>query len=308
MNDQGIFQITIDDAGKRLDQFLKEKLPNSSRSAIQKWIVEGQVLVDGKVPAKSGIKLSGTESISLKIAEPTPSTLEPERIPLDILYEDTHLLVLNKAKGMVVHPAAGNRSGTLVHALLAHCEDLSGINGILRPGIVHRLDKDKSCVMLAAKDDPTHIDLSKQISDNLFERDYLAVGHGRPLPGRGRITGAIGRHPADRKKMAVRNKGGKSAATNYEVLEQFDGYALICCRLETGRTHQIRVHLASIGHPVVGDSKYGPGRNVFKFLGQALHSARLSFSHPFTREWMSFSAQLPPDMQELLNQLRKDKG
>ena len=306
MSNAETFLVGNDDAEKRLDHYLKEQLPDFSRSAIQKLIEAGQVRINGNLPGKSGVKLCDSDVIVLTLPEVRALSVAPEIIPLDILFEDSNLLVLNKARGMVVHPAAGSHSGTLVHALLAHCKDLSGINGVLRPGIVHRLDKDTSGLMLVAKNDRAHVALAEQIGNHSVEREYLTLVYGMPQMNSGRICGAIGRHPRDRKKMAVLSAGGKAAATNYEVLEVFKGFSLLRCRLETGRTHQIRVHLTSIGHPVVGDPKYGPKRSQFAIKGQALHSACLKFTHPFTGQRMSFAASLPADMQTLIERFRKE--
>lgn len=229
----------------------------------------------------------------------------PENIPLDILYEDSDIIVVNKARGMVVHPATGIYTGTLVNALLYHCKDLSGINGEIRPGIVHRLDKDTSGVMVAAKNDTAHLDLAEQIRTKTAHRIYWAIVYGNIKEEAGIIKGDIGRHPTDRKKMAIVHEHGKPAVTHFRVLERFGDYTLVECRLETGRTHQIRVHMTSIGHPLVGDPKYGPRRSCpFAIEGQALHSLQLELTHPRTRERMTFKAPLPEDMEKILRTLR----
>ena len=235
------------------------------------------------------------------------SRIASENIPLDILYEDADIIVVNKARGMVVHPAAGIYTGTLVNALLWHCHDLSGINGALRPGIVHRLDKDTSGVMVAAKNDMAHHYLARQIRDKDARREYRAIVHGNIVPRAGVITGDIGRHPTDRKKMAIVRENGKPATTHFEVLERFGSYTYVSCRLETGRTHQIRVHMTSIGHPLVGDPKYTAKKNPFAIVGQALHSLSLSLTHPRTGTEMTFTAPLPADMEEILHTLHSGR-
>ena len=223
------------------------------------------------------------------------------------MYEDADLIVINKVRGMVVHPAAGITTGTLVNALLRHCRDLSGINGALRPGIVHRLDKDTSGVMVAAKNDMAHHFLARQIRDKEARREYRAIVYGNIVPRAGVITGDIGRHPTDRKKMAIVRENGKPATTHFEVLERFGDYTYVSCRLETGRTHQIRVHLTSIGHPLVGDAKYTAKKNPFAIAGQALHSLTLSLTHPRTGAAMTFTAPIPADMEEILHTLRSGR-
>ena len=243
----------------------------------------------------------------MELPEPEATDVVPEDIPLDILYEDEDVIVVNKARGMVVHPAAGVSRGTLVNALLAHCKDLSGINGALRPGIVHRLDKDTSGVMIAAKNDAAHRSLAEQIQEKTAKRVYWAILTGNIAETEGVIHGAIGRNPKDRQKMAVVQENGKDATTNFRVLERFGAYTLAECRLLTGRTHQIRVHMAYIGHPVVGDPKYGSKKCPFSIEGQALHSRTLMFTHPRTGERMEFEAPLPEDMQMILDALRGKK-
>ena len=292
------------DGETRLDRFLAACVPDLTRSHLQKLIAAEHVRVDGRVRTKAGFTLVGGESVELNLPEPVAPQIVAEAIPLDILYEDDQLVVINKARGMVVHPAAGNRQGTLVNALLSHCRDLSGINGVTRPGIVHRLDKDTSGVMLAAKTDSAHVSLAEQIRRHTAGREYLAVVHGHFAQSEGHIEGAIGRDPRDRKKMSVLRQGGKPAVTHFRVLETLGPYSLVCCRLETGRTHQIRVHMAAIGHPLAGDPKYGPSRSGVAIRGQALHSFRIHFRHPMTGEEMSFTAPMPSDMQELVDKLR----
>ena len=294
-----------DRADERLDLFLVRRLPDLSRSYAQRLVVDGQVTVDGTA-RKANYKLRGGEEIVCTMPPAEEIEICAEDIPLDILYEDADIIVLNKARGMVVHPAAGIYAGTLVNALLWHCKDLSGINGTLRPGIVHRLDKDTSGVMVAAKNDMAHHYLARQIRDKDARREYRAIVHGNIVPRAGVITGDIGRHPTDRKKMAIVRENGKPATTHFEVLERFGDYTYAACRLETGRTHQIRVHMASIGHPLVGDPKYTAKKNPFAIVGQALHSLTLSLTHPRTEAKMIFTAPLPTDMEEILHTLRGD--
>jgi len=295
-----------DRAGERLDLFLVRRLPDLSRSYAQRLIADGQVTVDGTA-RKANYKLRGGEEIVCTMPPAEEIEICAEDIPLDILYEDADIIVVNKARGMVVHPAAGIYTGTLVNALLWHCHDLSGINGALRPGIVHRLDKDTSGVMVAAKNDMAHHYLARQIRDKDARREYRAIVHGNIVPQAGVITGDIGRHPTDRKKMAIVRENGKPATTHFEVLERFSDYTYVSCRLETGRTHQIRVHMMSIGHPLVGDPKYTMKKNPFAIVGQALHSLSLSLTHPRTGKEMAFTAPLPQDMEEILHTLRGDR-
>lgn len=297
---------TADRAGERLDLFLVRRLPDLSRSYAQRLIADGQVTVDGTA-RKANYKLRGGEEIVCTMPPAEEIEICAEDIPLDILYEDADIIVVNKARGMVVHPAAGIYTGTLVNALLWHCHDLSGINGALRPGIVHRLDKDTSGVMVAAKNDMAHHYLARQIRDKDARREYRAIVHGNIVPRAGVITGDIGRHPTDRKKMAIVRENGKPATTHFDVLERFGDYTYVSCRLETGRTHQIRVHMMSIGHPLVGDPKYTMKKNPFAIVGQALHSLSLSLTHPRTGKEMAFTAPLPQDMEEILHTLRGDR-
>ena len=297
---------TADRAGERLDLFLVRRLPDLSRSYAQRLIADGQVTVDGTA-RKANYKLRGGEEIVCTMPPAEEIEICAEDIPLDILYEDADIIVVNKVRGMVVHPAAGIHTGTLVNALLWHCHDLSGINGALRPGIVHRLDKDTSGVMVAAKNDMAHHYLARQIRDKGARREYRAIVHGNIVPRAGVITGDIGRHPTDRKKMAIVRENGKPATTHFEVLERFGNYTYVSCRLETGRTHQIRVHMTSIGHPLVGDPKYTAKKNPFAIVGQALHSLSLSLTHPRTGTEMTFTAPLPADMEEILHTLHSGR-
>ena len=297
---------TADRADERLDLFLVRQLPDLSRSYAQRLIADGQVTVDGTA-RKANYKLRGGEEIVCTMPPAEEIEICAEDIPLDILYEDADIIVVNKARGMVVHPAAGIYTGTLVNALLWHCHDLSGINGALRPGIVHRLDKDTSGVMVAAKNDMAHHYLARQIRDKDARREYRAIVHGNIVPRAGVVTGDIGRHPTDRKKMAIVRENGKPATTHFEVLERFGDYTYVSCRLETGRTHQIRVHMTSIGHPLVGDPKYTAKKNPFAIVGQALHSLTLSLTHPRTGTEMTFTAPLPADMEEILHTLHSGR-
>ena len=299
-------EFTADRDGERLDVFLARMDETLSRSRVQRLIADGHVMVDGKTP-KASQRLSEGATVAVEMPEPEAADILPEQIPLDILYEDEDVIVVNKARGMVVHPAAGVSRGTLVNALLAHCKDLSGINGALRPGIVHRLDKDTSGVMIAAKNDAAHRSLAEQIQQKTAKRVYWAILTGNIAEEEGVIHGAIGRNPKDRQKMAVVRENGKDATTKFRVLERFGAYTLVECRLMTGRTHQIRVHMAYIGHPVVGDPKYGAKKCPFSIEGQALHSKTLMFTHPRTGERMEFEAPLPEDMQMILDDLRGKK-
>lgn len=292
--------------GERLDVFLARQQSELSRAHIQKLTAAGDVLVNQEV-RKANYKLKLGERVTLRLPEAEATEIEPEDIPLDILYEDADIIVINKARGMVVHPAAGVYHGTLVNALLAHCKDLSGINGLIRPGIVHRLDKDTSGVMVAAKNDKAHLDLAEQIRTKAAHRRYWAIVHGNIKEEEGVIHGAIGRHPVDRKKMAIVPEHGKSATTKFKVLERFGDYTLVECTLLTGRTHQIRVHMTHIGHPLVGDPKYGVRKSPFAIQGQALHSISLTLTHPQTGEVMEFTAPVPEDMEKILRALRMKK-
>lgn len=298
---------SADKAGERLDVFLTRKWPDFSRSHIQKLIAKGEVVTVGKV-RKANYKLALGDEVKITLPEAVPVAIEAENILLDILYEDDDIIVVNKARGMVVHPAAGVNSGTLVNALLYHCDDLSGINGEIRPGIVHRLDKDTSGVMVCAKNDKAHVNLVEQIRTKAAHRIYLAIVNGNIKEEAGIIKGDIGRHPIERKKMAIVKENGKPAVTHFKVLERFGDFTLVECKLETGRTHQIRVHMASIGHPLVNDPKYGPKKaSPFAIKGQALHSHELTLTHPTSGEEMHFTAPLPDDMEKILLFLRDKK-
>lgn len=293
------------DAQIRIDKYLTLHCEEMSRSYLQKLLKEQKVTVNQK-SVKANYRLNPQDIVELEIPEMKEPDILPENIPLDLLYEDDYLLVVNKPKGMVVHPSAGHESNTLVNAVLYHCQGkLSGINGILRPGIVHRIDKDTTGALVICKDDATHRDLALQLKEHSIKRRYRAVVWGNLKEDEGTIEGPIGRHPVDRKKMAVNYKNGKDAVTHYKVLERFGTYTYVECRLETGRTHQIRVHMSSIGHPLLGDSVYGSGKNAFGLEGQTLHAMVLGFIHPHTREYIEFSAPLPEYFLTLLQKLRK---
>lgn len=298
-----LLQTSEADAGTRLDACLARAIEDLTRSAAAKAVEDGRVLVNGKAPNKS-YKLTGHEQIEFTPEEPAPIDAVPQDIPLDVVYEDDDVIVVNKPRGMVVHPAAGHYSGTLVNALLFHCRNLSGINGVIRPGIVHRLDKDTSGVMIAAKNDEAHLSLSKQIADKTARRTYLAVVRGNLKTDSGEIRTQIARDKDDRKKMAVVQEGGREAITGYKVLERYGKYTVVQCSLKTGRTHQIRVHMEYLGHPLVGDPKYSPMKVPFAIKGQALHSQTLDFIHPRTGRPMHFEAPLPEDMRKILTRLR----
>lgn len=299
-----IYEFIVDVDAERLDVFLARNT-DFSRSRLQKIIENGDVFVNEKSVLKSKFLLQTGDKICFKIPPLEEIDLTPENIPLDILYEDNDIIVVNKKRGMVVHPAVGNFNGTLVNALLFHSKNLSGINGKIRPGIVHRLDKDTSGVMVVAKNDKAHLSLSEQIAAKEAKRIYLAIVHGNLKEDFGEIEGDIGRHLKDRKKMAVVNKNGKYALTKYRVIERFRNYNLIACELKTGRTHQIRVHMAYIGHPLVCDPLYGTKKSEnFKIEGQGLHSAKLILTHPTENKKMDFFAKLPDDMKGILRILR----
>lgn len=300
-----IFTVASDTVSVRIDRYLTEQCPELSRSYIQKLLKDQKVKADHKT-VKANYKVQPGQEIVVEIPDAEPLDIQPEDIPLDILYEDPYLLVVNKPKGMVVHPAAGHTGGTLVNAVMAHCgENLSGINGVLRPGIVHRIDKDTTGALLVCKTDEVHRSLAEQLKEHSIKRRYRAIVRGNLKEDTGTIEGPIGRHPTDRKKMAINYKNGKDAVTHYKVLERFGQYTYVECRLETGRTHQIRVHMSSIGHPLLGDTVYGSGKDPFHLEGQTLHAMILGFIHPITGEYMEFSAPLPEYFLKLLEKLRK---
>ena len=301
-DEREILIITENEAGQRADVALAAML-ELTRSNMQKLLDEGRAVKGTKV-IKSNYKLKLGDEIIVTLPEPQPLDVQPENIPLDIIYEDEDIVVVNKARGMVVHPAAGNYSGTLVNALLYHCKNLSGINGVIRPGIVHRLDKDTSGIMICAKNDAAHVSLSEQIQSKTAQRTYLAVVRGNLKTDSGVIETQIARDKDDRKKMAVVKEGGRNAVTEYEVVERFGKYTIVKCKLKTGRTHQIRVHMEYLGYPLVGDPKYSPMKTPFSINGQALHSLTLAFDHPRTGERMEFEASLPEDLHKVVTRLR----
>ncbi len=302
------FQVEPSEAGQRIDRYLSEKLPDLTRSYLQKLIGEDFVLQKGK-PVKNGTKTLAGEQIEVTVPEAEEPEILPEDIPLDILYEDADVILVNKPKDMVVHPAAGHYSGTLVNALMYHCRDgLSGINGVLRPGIVHRIDKDTTGVLVVCKNDKAHNALAEQLKEHTITRRYRAIVCGNLKEDEGTVDAPLGRHPQDRKKMAIVRQGGRRAVTHYRVLERFGSYTYIECRLETGRTHQIRVHMASLGHPLLGDEVYGRTKSPFHLEGQTLHAMVLGFQHPTTGEYVEFEAPLPAYFEELLQRLRKQSG
>lgn len=306
-------EVIVDEtsAGKRLDIFLSENPSlteekiDFSRSYIQKLIKDEKILADGK-STKANLKLKQGTKITVIVEDAKEPEIEPENIPLDIMYEDEDVILINKPKGMVVHPAAGHYTGTLVNGLMYHCKDaLSGINGVMRPGIVHRIDMNTTGVIVACKNDKSHQSLSEQLKEHSITRKYVAIVHGNIKEDEFSISGAIGRCPSDRKKMAMNVKNGKPATTHVKVLERFGNYTYIECQLETGRTHQIRVHLSSRNHPLLGDDVYGRRKEEFKLQGQTLHAQVLGFTHPTTGEYVEFNAPLPEYFQKLLEKLRK---
>ena len=289
----------------RLDVFLKQNIEEISRTYIQKLIKDGYANVNGTVP-KTNYKVNSGDKVCLNVPETEEPDIVAQEMPLDILYEDDDVILINKPKGMVVHPAAGHYTGTLVNGLMHHCKDnLSGINGVLRPGIVHRIDMDTTGILIACKNDVAHQKISEQLKEHSITRRYRALVYGVIKEDEGVVNAPIGRHPIDRKKMAINPQNGKNAITHYRVLERFREYTYIECELETGRTHQIRVHMASLHHPLVGDQVYGPEKNPFHLQGQCLHAMVLGFVHPRTHEYMEFCADLPQYFSELLKKLPK---
>lgn len=303
--DKIIFQVEKENTGIRIDKYLSDNMEDISRSYLQKLLKDKSITVNNKA-IKANYKVQEGDMVSVFVPEPEEPNILPEEIPLDILYEDDSLMVVNKPKDMVVHPSAGHTSGTLVNAVLFHCKgNLSGINGIMRPGIVHRIDKDTTGALLICKTDTCHRILAEQLKVHSITRRYRAVVQGNLKDDEGTVEGSIGRHTTDRKKMAINYKNGKEAITHYRVLERFGNATYIECRLETGRTHQIRVHMASIGHPLLGDTTYGSSKNPYHLQGQALHAMVLGFLHPVTNEYMEFTAPLPEYFLKLLEKLRK---
>lgn len=296
------FTAGTENSGVRIDKYISGNT-DMTRSAVQGLVEKGKVLVNG-VPVSKNYKLKDGDCIAVEIPEPQCMDAVPENIPLDIVYEDNDLLVVNKPKGMVVHPAHGNYNGTLVNALLYHCGDsLSGINGVIRPGIVHRIDKNTSGLLIVAKNDRSHIHLAEQIKEHSFTREYEAVATGYFKETSGTVDAPIGRHKVDRKKMCVTTENSRNAVTHYSVIRQYGGYAHVRLKLETGRTHQIRVHLSYIGHPVLGDDVYGkPYKNLD---GQCLHARKIGFIHPATNEYMEFTSELPDYFRKVIDKLEK---
>lgn len=294
------FEVSIEQEGERLDKYLALIYENQSRSFFQKLIKEEMVQVNGKVQ-KANYRISAEDEVCITIPKAQEIEILPEDIPLDILYEDEDVLVVNKPKGMVVHPSAGHYSGTLVNAVMYHCRDsLSGINGAIRPGIVHRIDMDTTGALIVCKNDNAHVKIAEQIKEHSVTRRYRGIVNGVVKQEEGRIEGAIGRHPVERKKMAVNERNGKPAVTHYRVLERFNNHTYMEFELETGRTHQIRVHMSSIGHPLLGDMLYGSGKNPYKLQGQTLHAMIIGFRHPSTEEYIEVEAPLPEYFEKLL--------
>lgn len=289
--------------GERIDRFLSGQYEALSRSFLQKLLKNGDVLVNGS-PVKASYTVTEGDDIVLNVPEALEPEIVPEDIPLSVLYEDQDVILVNKPKGMVVHPAAGHNTGTLVNALMYHCRgELSGINGVLRPGIVHRIDMDTTGVIVACKNDMAHAFLAAQLKEHTITRRYQAIVHGSFKEDEGTVDAPVGRHPQDRKKMCVNEKNGRNAVTHYRVLRRFEEFTHIECRLETGRTHQIRVHMAYLGHPLLGDAVYGPAKCLYQLKGQTLHAGILGFIHPRSREYVEFTAPLPEYFEKLLRTL-----
>ncbi len=298
-------KVNFEDEGKRLDSYITSQLDDMTRNAVQKLIDSDNVLILNK-PAAKNYKIKNNDEIIIILPEPKSLDVLPQDIELCIIYEDNDMLVVNKPKGMVVHPAAGNYDGTLVNALLYHCKgSLSGINGVIRPGIVHRIDKDTSGLLMVAKNDYAHQKLAEQIKEHSFYREYEAVVYGNLKTDSEVIDAPIGRHPVNRKKMAVTDKNSKNAVTRYQVIKRYQGFTHIKCILETGRTHQIRVHMAYIGHPIAGDPIYGPAKVIKSLNGQCLHARKIGFNHPRTGEYLEFTSPLPDYFIKFLNSLKE---
>ncbi len=297
-----LYQVGAEDVGVRLDVYVASRDEQLSRSFVQKLIGDGAITVNQKT-AQANYRLKEGDSVAVAAPPPVELKVCPELMPLDIFYEDKDVIVVNKPRGMVVHPAEGNYTGTLVNALLYHCQDLSGINGVLRPGIVHRIDKDTSGLLVVAKNDLAHEHLAIQFKEHTIRRGYVALAHGVLASERGVVDAPIGRDPRDRQKMSVNNRNGKAAVTHYRVLGSAGNYTLLELRLETGRTHQIRVHMAYIGHPLVGDTRYGPSKSHWGLEGQFLHAYLLGFAHPRSSDYLEFRAHLPTELTIILQKL-----
>ncbi|MES9682339.1 RluA family pseudouridine synthase [Bacillus sp. AFS001701] len=297
------FTVQEDQHLERIDTFIATQNDEWSRSQVQTWLKEDFVLVNGE-KIKRNYKVKQGDEISVSVPDPKPLEVKLENIPLDVYYEDADVIVVNKPRGMVVHPALGHETGTLVNALMYHCKDLSGINGVLRPGIVHRIDKDTSGLLMVAKNDVAHEKLAEQLRQKTSVRKYIAIVHGVIPHEEGTIDAPIGRDKNDRQSMTVTEENSKEAVTHFRVLERFDEFTLVECQLETGRTHQIRVHMKYIGYPLAGDPKYGP-RKTLDIDGQALHAAVLGFNHPRTNEYLEFSSPIPEVLENIIEQLRR---
>lgn len=307
MIEGAIFSIPEELNGSRIDKCVSLLVADVTRSRAQQLIENGDITVNGKKAGKS-LKVTAGDRVCINLPDPEPIEAVPENIPLDIRYEDEYLLVVNKPKDMVVHPAAGNYTGTLVNALLYHCGDsLSGINGVMRPGIVHRIDKDTSGLLMVAKNDFAHRSLAQQIKEHSFRREYQAVVYGRFKEPEGVVDAPIGRNPSDRKKMAVTMKNSRNAVTHYEVIKEYASFSHLRLRLETGRTHQIRVHMAYLGHPVAGDPVYGPKKVIKELNGQCLHAGLIGFVHPKTGEYMEITSELPEYFTSFLRKIDNEK-
>ncbi|WP_312114092.1 RluA family pseudouridine synthase [Brevibacillus reuszeri] len=308
MNDTQLFErydwnVEPSDVSERIDKYITQQNEDWSRSQVQAWIKEGRVTVNGE-PIKNNYKLQAEDEVTLRVPPPKEMTIEPEAMPLEIVYEDSDVVVVNKPRGLVVHPAPGHYGGTLVNGLLAHCKDLSGINGVLRPGIVHRIDKDTSGLLMVAKNDKAHVGLAEQLKAHSVDRKYVAIVHGVIPHEMGTIDAPIGRDPKNRQQMAVVFENSKPAITHFVVLERFKEHTLVELKLETGRTHQIRVHMKYIEYPLAGDPKYGP-KDTLDLDGQALHAKTLGFTHPRTGERLEFEAPLPKELVDVMQYLRQ---
>lgn len=302
--EETIFIVEKSVEGQRLDKYLSIIIEGKSRSYLQGLITQGNILINGK-EVKSNYKLKSLDEVSILLPQPMELKVESQDIPLNVLYEDSAVIVINKKRGMVVHPAPGNYNGTLVNALLFHCSDLSSINGVIRPGIVHRIDKDTTGILVVAKNDESHNFLSDQLRNHSMKREYYALVEGRIKENNGTIDKPLGRNKRDRLKMGI-VKDGRHAVTHYEVIERYKSTTLVRCVLETGRTHQIRVHMASVGHSLLGDPLYGLKKQKFKLDGQMLHAKTLGFIHPGSKEYIEFTSELPEDYKKLLDKLRSE--